>query len=285
MLRVGSGAMRTSGVTDVVVGMSTSDHLCWSFDDFTDFRARAAEFLVDGLVRGQRACYVARGDARELAGHLASSPVLAAALRDGSAEVIPLESRYRSGATVSPNDQVAAYAEATSAALADGFTGLRVAADATALVSSPASLDAFCRYEHLIDRYMTGSPFSAMCAYHRPELADGTVEQLASMHPVSNARGAPFRLHATADGLALVGEIDRASRELLPLALLRAEPPVDRSELRVDATGLRFIDHHGLLALHDCARSHAATLVLRSEKSALARLVSILGLEDVECVR
>ncbi|ANZ41260.1 hypothetical protein BBK82_40130 [Lentzea guizhouensis] len=277
--------MRTSGVTDVVVGMSSSDHLCWSFDDFAEFQARAVEFLADGLERGQRACYVARGDAEELTGHLASSPVLAAALRDGSAEVISLESRYRTGSTVSPADQVAAYAEATRAALHDGFTGLRVAADATALVGSPASLDAFCRYEHLIDRYMTGSPFSAMCAYRRPELPAGTVEQLASMHPVTNPHGAPFRLHATADGIALHGEVDRASRDLLPLALLRAGPSVNGGELRVDATGLRFIDHRGLLALHDCARSHAATLVLRSEKAALARLVSILGLENVECVR
>ncbi|KOV82868.1 MEDS domain-containing protein [Nocardia sp. NRRL S-836] len=277
--------MRRSGVTDVVVGMSSSDHLCWPFDDFGEFRARATEFLVDGLEHGQRVCYVARGDEPELTGHLASSPVLAAALRDGSAEVVPLESRYRTTSTVSPEDQVAAYAEATRVAIGDGFTGLRVAADATALVGSPASLDAFCRYEHLIDRYMTGSPFSAMCAYHRVELEDGAVEQLASMHPVTNPRGAPFRLHATADGIAINGEIDRASRDLLPLALLRAQPSLDRGELRVDLTRLRFIDHHGLLALHGCARAHDATLVLRSEKSALARLVSILELEDVECVR
>jgi anti-anti-sigma regulatory factor len=275
--------MRTSGVTDVVVGLHPNDHLCWPFDDFAEFRARAAEFLVDGLRLGQRVCYVARGDQAELAGHLESQPALAAALRDGRAEVISLETCYRTSTTVAPGDQVAAYAEATRAAVRAGFTGLRVAADATALVRSPDSLDAFCRYEHLVDRYMTGEPFSAMCAYHRAELPEPTIARLNSLHPVNNARCAPFRLHATKDGIALHGEIDSGSRELLPLALGNTEPP--HGALRVDATGLRFIDHHGLLALHGFASSNAAKLVLRSERSAVARLVSLLGLRDVECVR
>jgi hypothetical protein len=39
---------------------------------------------------------------------------------------------------------------------------------------------------------------------------------------------------------------------------------------------------HGLMALHGCAQSNTAPLVLRSEKAALARLVSLLGLKDVE---
>jgi hypothetical protein len=131
--------MRTSGVTDNVVGMHPNDHLCRPFDDFAEF-ARA---------RGQRACYVARGD--DLATHLESEPVPAEALRDGRAEVAGPESRHHA---LTPEEQV-------------------------------------------------------------------------------------------------------------------------------DATRLRFIDHHGLLALHGYARSNAATLVLRSQRSSLPRLVS----RDVECVR
>ncbi|GAA3624477.1 hypothetical protein GCM10022267_08260 [Lentzea roselyniae] len=270
--------MRTSGVTDVVVGMHPNDHLCWPFDDFAEFRARAAEFLADGLELGQRACYVARGD--DLATHLATEPVLAEALRDGRAEVVRLEPR---SATATPEEQVKVYAAATRAALRDGFTGLRVAADATALVRSPDSLDAIYRYEHLIDRYMTAQPFSAMCAYHRAELPEPTIARLNSLHPVNNARCAPFRLHATEDGIALHGEIDSVSLDLLSLALDNATP--ERGALRVDATGLRFIDHHGLLTLHGYARTNAATLVLRSQRSSLTRLVSLLGLNDVKCVR
>jgi len=46
--------MRTSGVTDVI-GLPSNDHLCWPFDGFAEFRARAAEFLADGLALGRRA--------------------------------------------------------------------------------------------------------------------------------------------------------------------------------------------------------------------------------------
>ncbi|MEU0883759.1 MEDS domain-containing protein [Lentzea sp. NPDC005914] len=273
--------MRTSGVTDVVVGLHSNDHLCWPFDDFAEFRARAAEFLADGLQQGQRACYVAHGD--DLVADLATQPVLVEALRDGRAEVISLESLYGAGPTVTPEEQVSVYATATLAAIEAGFTGLRVAADATALVRTPDSLDAFCRYEHLIDRYTTAEPFSAMCAYHRPELPEPVIARLAALHPVNNAWCAPFRLHATVDGLALDGEVDWVSSDLLALALESTRP--ENGELRVDATGLRFIDHHGLLALHEHARANAARLVLRSGRAFLARLVSVLELDDVECVR
>lgn len=44
--------MRTSGVTDVVVGPHPHDHLCRPF----------AEFLADGLRLGQRACNVTHRD-------------------------------------------------------------------------------------------------------------------------------------------------------------------------------------------------------------------------------
>ncbi len=58
--------MRTSGVTDVVVGPHSNDHLCRPFDDFAEFRARALEFLADGLALGRRACYLARGDVADV---------------------------------------------------------------------------------------------------------------------------------------------------------------------------------------------------------------------------
>ncbi|GAB2809082.1 hypothetical protein [Lentzea nigeriaca] len=67
--------MRTSGVTDVVVGLSPNDHLRWSFDGFADLPA-------DGTQLGQRACHVARCD--HLATHPAEEPATTrAAMRDG----------------------------------------------------------------------------------------------------------------------------------------------------------------------------------------------------------
>jgi hypothetical protein len=63
-------------------------------------------------------------------------------------------------------------------------------------VRNPDQLDTMARYEHLVDRYMTNQPFSALCGYNRAELGEETIAQLACLHPLGN-NGAPFRLCAS----------------------------------------------------------------------------------------
>lgn len=58
---------------------------------------------------------------------------------------------YSPAEQVDPVAQVRAYAQATQQALADGYTGPRVAADVTSLVGTAPARAAFARYEHLID--------------------------------------------------------------------------------------------------------------------------------------
>ncbi|MCE6995451.1 MEDS domain-containing protein [Saccharothrix sp. S26] len=84
---------------------------------------------------------------------------------------------------VGPEQQVRVCADATQEALAAGFTGLLVVADVTPLVSTPARLEAFARYEHLVDCYMATHPLAGMCAYDRVQLGDAAVAQVACLHP------------------------------------------------------------------------------------------------------
>lgn len=61
--------MRTSGVTDVV-GLHSNDHLCWPFDGFAEFRARAVEFLaaaLHGCAQSNAATLVLRSEKATLA--------------------------------------------------------------------------------------------------------------------------------------------------------------------------------------------------------------------------
>ena len=55
---------------------------------------------------------------------------------------------------VDPERSLAARVEEIERALAAGFTGLRVVADATAVVGRPEQVDAFARYEYLLDQAM-----------------------------------------------------------------------------------------------------------------------------------
>jgi anti-anti-sigma regulatory factor len=258
-------------------------HLCWVFDDHADFRAAAVKYLADGLARGLRVRYIAAGDEQTLRAELAPLERLEEAHRPGAVEVLPVSGTY-AGADrcVDARAQVEVYASATRAALADGFAGLRVAADATQLVRTPEQLDAFARYEHQVDRYMTLAPYSALCGYHRSELGDDTVAQLACLHPGGSAEGAPFRMHATPDAdLALSGELDLTTVDLFAAAVDRAGLNDRGSEVVVDATGLDFADHRNLLVLEQMADRRGSSVVLRTARHWPERLVAALGLTRV----
>ncbi|PPK63243.1 MEDS domain-containing protein [Actinokineospora auranticolor] len=252
-------------------------HQCWSFADRAEFVARAGRFLAGGLESGQRVCYIGSGGVPALTAQLRGVGGFDDAVDSGAAQVVALDGLYPSDRVLDPVAQVQVYAAATRAALAAGYRGLRVAADATDLVRGPARLAAFARYEHLADRYMAGHPFEGMCAFDRAALHPDDLARLACLHP--DGHPTPFRLHARtrAGDFALDGEVDGLTRDLLPWALEHALPGVERDgELVVDATGLRFIDHRGLLTIAEHATRGGRTAVLRTRWSGAARIAAIL---------
>lgn len=271
-------------MTGEVRRSAPSGHVCWAYDDPAAFDAQAGAFLTEGLAAGERVWYVAPGQPEPIVERLRGVRGFPDALRRGAAQIVPISSAYSTDRVIVPAAQVATYAAGTEEALGAGYTGLRVIADATSLVRTPDQLNAFARYEHLIDRYMRARPMSAMCAYDRRELGDRVIAELACMHPETNAAEVLFRLYAcdSGDGCAAVaGELDRSTHELFSTALERAElRPVD-GKLVVRATDLRFIDHRILMHLDDYARRHGATAVLHTSRSAAARLVELLGLSRV----
>jgi hypothetical protein len=258
-------------------------HVCLAYDDPKVFDAEARDFLGDGLAAGERVWFVVAEQPAEAVQRLTELSGFADALHRGAAQVVPLDGTY-SGGIIDPPAQVAAYAAATEEALATGYTGLRVVADATSLVRTPAQRTAFARYEHLIDRYMRTRPMSAICAYDRRALGDEAIAELACMHPETNADEVPFRLYAGDPGdgaVTLAGELDKFTLDLFAVALEHADlRPVD-GELVVQAADLRFVDHRCLTLLRDHARRRGATVVLRTSRSAAARLVELLELTGI----
>ncbi|TQM78370.1 STAS domain-containing protein [Saccharothrix saharensis] len=273
--------MRRSGIVQHTRDLGRHDHVCWSYDDPADVGLRVAEFLLDGLERGQRVRYVGSGDAQALVDAVRSVDRIAVALADGAAEVASLDAR---GPVIDPEGQVRSYATATEQALAAGYRGFRVAAEATALVRSQDQLTAFLHYEHLVDQYMADHPFSALCAYDRTRVGERALEQLASVHPSTNLPGAGFRLHASArpgHSAALSGEVDMFNRDVLVQVLDRIRPPARGGQLVLDAAGLTFIDHRGLIGLDRYARGRDTTLVLRTAFPGASRIANLLDLHAV----
>ncbi len=272
--------MRSAGTLVNVEHLGEHDHCCWVFDRPTDFLERSFASLRAGIEDGLRGIYVGMGSAATLEREIRGLEGADRLLDDGSLLVTTLEHAYGSADVVDPVRQLAAYSKATNDALADGFTGLRVAADATDQIQTQEQLNAFARYEHLIDRYMADHPFSAICGYRIGGAVDGeATAQIASLHPLTVTEAAPFQFFAKAgETFALSGEIDFFSSPRLKWTLERAEPADRPGEVLVDVSDLKFIEHHGLFALADYANQHDTRIVLLHVPEIVRRVTEILDI-------
>jgi hypothetical protein len=276
--------MRRTGFVDTVGGLGRHDHVCWVFDAPGEFRSPARRFLADGLAGGQRVLFIA-DSARQT--DLDDVEGFAVARATGAAQVQDLRI-YGSSWQLDPSAQVRAYARATEQALAEGYTGLRVAAEATPLVRTAAGRAAFARYEHLVDAYMTRHPFSALCGYDRGELGQDAVAELACMHPLARRSSTALRVFAAGEpgiAAALAGEVDMTGHEQLRVALGRTDLAVVDGEVTIDARDLDFIDHRGLIQIVEHVRGRGAATVLEvGARSVVRPLSDVLCLPDLRVV-
>lgn len=258
-----------------------ANHICWVYADPGEFRARAAAFLRQGLAAGQRVEFFGSGDVDALRGEFADTAEFGDLFAGGNVAVRSLHDWYGSAPAADPSAQVAAYAGATEAALAEGYSGLRVAVEATPLVRTGTQRDIFCQYEHLIDRYMVDRPFSAMCGYDGAELG-GSAQELACLHPRVSPGATPLQWWAVSDAdMGLAGKIDVTSVDVLDVTLERTLGVLARPRLQVDAHGVEFIDHRGLLTLERRARRRDLEITLRTDAPVVHRLADLLGLQAV----
>ncbi len=256
------------------------EHICWSYDDSRIFDGYARLFVHAGLAAGEQVWYV-RGEPS--GGLLDLQPRDGASWHANALRVLSPQETYAGDAVIDPAAQTAVYVTATERALAAGFTGLRVVADATAFVRTEAQLDAFARYEYAIGRYMRTAPVRALCVYDRAELGDEVVAQLACMHRRTNAVDVPFQLHPgpTRDAVVLSGELDSAAEQMLATALERADLRPVRGRIVVQGEGLGFVDHRCLRVLQRYARRRDATAVVRTRLTTVPPMVELLRLSHL----
>ncbi|HST68626.1 MAG TPA: MEDS domain-containing protein [Solirubrobacterales bacterium] len=273
--------MRVHGSIEAGSGLGHDGHACWGFDDRQEFVDAALEFLTDGLRLGQRLAYVGGepvAEQRELLDPLGDVGGL---IDSGALQLFELSDLYRVGEPIDTEAQMAAYLAATDAAFADGYSGLRVAAQVTDLVAEPETWDAHVRWESAADRILSRRSLSALCGYERVALPSLLLDDLAAVHPAANgcAGSAPFHLFGDGDGLALTGEVDLFSSATLDRALHFA---CDGNEpVSLDLGELDFIDHRGLevLAAHAGRLAGEGGCAIRHEPPVVNRLCEILELQ------
>jgi hypothetical protein len=263
-------------------GPGARRHEAWRFADRQEFWARANEHVAGSLDRGLWIQYVADAPPDQLRDELAGLPVGDRLMARGGWGVSPVDDFYcyRDGdRVVDPERSVAARVDDIERALAAGFTGLRIVADATAVLARPEQVDAFARYEYLLDQAMTALPAGALCAHDRAHVDGASALGLACLHPVRGPDPTPFNLYAERGAdFSLAGQLDLASRELMALTVARIESYLTGPRLVVHGGDLAFIDHRALLDLADLAqRIGAERLVLQTNLPSARRICEVLG--------
>lgn len=273
--------MRLCGELGSGRGLGPHDHGCWAYAPPDRFLDPALEFLEDGLRLGLRVALVASLDEEELWAALTPLGDLDALRRRGAIGVGSLSATYVPGALIDGPAQVSRYLRGTEQAVASGFAGYRVAADATQLVRTREQRAAFVRYEQLVDRAMAWRPFSALCAYDRALLGDDAVAELASAHPLARRGSSPVGLfHDAEQGLSLRGELELFELPLCEQVVRRAVLPGATTE--IDARHLGFADHSALCMMDRVARAADARIVLHDAGPGVVRLAGLLDLAAVD---
>jgi hypothetical protein len=255
--------------------------VCWVYDDPCDLDAAAARFLQGGLARGERLLVVGEGMIETL--HRDTLPFggTDALVATGGLQILDLTIAYDSAAPFVPEQQLAFYESATRQALDDGFTGLRVAAEVSALAADPDSRAALVRWEHLADDLMArGSRFTAMCAY-RSDLDSEALGEVASVHPLVRAPEGvpPFRVFHDENRVVLAGSVDTFTAARLGRVL--AESPAARPATVLDLGLLDFVDVAGCRALARWAAGLEEPLQVTGASVLVRRMWPLLGLDEL----
>jgi anti-anti-sigma regulatory factor len=259
----------------------TTDHLCWIHSDTdADFDAAARAFLAGGLARGERllcvgdrAIAAVRGDRPPLDG---VDDLIAA----GTLELLDITA---AAGAFDADAQFAVFDAATRRALADGYTGLRVLAELTALATDPAHRPELVRWERLADDYVVHGPgMTAMCAYDA-DLPPEALTDVASVHPLIHGPSGipPFRVFVDDDRIVLAGSVDTFDADRLA-QVLAGSPATGRAVVDLDL--LEFVDAAGCRVIARWAgdlRARGVPVEVRGASRMFRRIWHILALGDV----
>jgi hypothetical protein len=213
-----------------------------------EFDAIAVPFLAAGAALRQRLMYVGPEPGAVVMSQLAS-------LGPEGVRTVRVPEVYGSGGVFDPPALLAFFAAIFVDAINAGYTGLRVAADTTTMVTGDADMNIWYRWEIIVDRFVSENPATALCAFNGDKVNINRLRHLATLHPLSSASGPlpRFRLFAEKGCLRAEGTIDAFAVSQIPLAL-EALPPqtpvlIDLARSRLTSAsicGLRELQDAGI---------------------------------------
>ena len=260
---------RDRGIRFEFLRMRPHDHMFWVFTGAREFAALAVPFLSEGAALGERLMYVAENP------DPADMMPLAASGAAHALQITSIAEVYGAGGIVDPAAQLATYAAALADAMAQGYTGLRVAAENTSMVIDEEQLKAWTRWEIIADRFIAENPVTGLCAFDKEKVDPGRLRHLATLHPLSSASSPvpQFRLYSEAGVLRIEGQLDSFAVTQLWLAL---ENLPRGTQVIVDLATARLMSRAVLAGLAQLCES-GVNVTIRGQRAALGELRISVG--------
>ncbi|HVE74360.1 MAG TPA: MEDS domain-containing protein [Mycobacteriales bacterium] len=241
-----------------VATLASGDHVCWSYTDEGLHGEILLRYFRAGLAASERLLYFGSSDevAALLAGLEAAGVSAGSLLDSGQLVVGDVLLAYLPGGAFDPAARIDGFRAVARQAVAEGYAGIRVAAENAAVLASPAVQPHWYDYELRVELLLAAEPIVGMCCFNAQQCDARALEILDAVHAVQlagrDAPGLGFYLHGRPDGgLALSGEVDLMAAAELEALLLGPAGRLD--SLRIDVSDLTFIDVHGVRSLERVA--------------------------------
>lgn len=267
--------MRRRADVNSAARLRPHDHTMWFGDGSVDLYAMASDAFADGVRRNEKLVFVASApDASRL--HDIGVERL---LDDGQLEVLDLHDVYGAGTDFSASTQLATFQHVLADALADGYSGIRVVADNTALAQGDdASFQRWLAWERLTDHFQAGSMVTGVCFFDRNALSAERLGDLAALHPVREEGHVKpsFSLFTDRDAVLLAGSLGADATDQLRRLLSTVDFSLTPA---LDLSAAHPVDDSALLVLAGFA-SAERPLVLLGNDHLRKRLVSLAPLGE-----
>lgn len=162
------------------------DHLCPIHDNLEEQTASAVAFIAAGLRRGERTLYVANDSPlEELVRRFAALGVnVAQETEKGSLKILTKHDVYLRGGEFDARKMLDYLAECESAAIADGYTGLRFQGEMTWALDANLEGDRLIEYEALLNEFLATHQAVIACHYLRPQFDPALIHDILVTHPL-----------------------------------------------------------------------------------------------------
>jgi hypothetical protein len=174
-----------------VKDLQRGDHACVIYSDSAELIAIVADYLAEGLRRGERCWYVAFDDETAavrtaLRDHGVS---VDAEIRRGALKLLSATEAYLLRGGFDPEQTLKVFSDAIEEALTDGFTGFRAAAEMSWALDPRGGTDRLASYEALLKTLFSSCPATGLCLYHRGSMPLAVIGAALATHPVARVDG------------------------------------------------------------------------------------------------